>query len=628
MNKKQSSQSVQGIEPIPDQQQAGQRSETIPPPGMKAPPAMAAAGNKKVEKARDPRTALRRLAAYLKPYTISLLGAVALVVISTGLELLGPYLFGMAVDRFIGQKDLNGLVSITLLMLASYGVDWMAQYGQTYIVVAITQKVLLALRRDLFQRLQLLSLRFFDVHPTGDLMSRLTNDIDAIRMVLSQSIIDLAASLLTLLGIAIVMFSLNFWLALGSLAIMPVMLWFTARVGAGTRRGFREVQTRLGLLNAQMEESTSGARIIQAFRRQKTVVNEFDEANNAARDASIRAQSLMMTLRPVLMVLSNVDIAIIAALGGWLILRGSVTIGVVSTFILYTRRFSEPFFSLADLYNSIQSALAGAERVFEIVDQQPEVHDQPDAIELSPAEGYVELDHVNFSYVKDEPVLKDISLILKPGQRVALVGPTGAGKTTIVNLLTRFYDIDSGEIRIDGHDIRSVTQDSLRRQLGIVLQDTFLFSDTVIENIRYGRLDATDEECVEAARLANADQFIQRLPEGYQTMLSERANNLSQGQRQLISISRAILSDPRVLILDEATSNVDTRTEQQLQEALQRLMKGRTSFVIAHRLSTIRDADLVLVIRDGQIIEQGTHNSLLEQKGFYYRLYMSQFARA
>jgi ATP-binding cassette subfamily B protein len=290
------------------------------------------------------------------------------------------------------------------------------------------------------------------------------------------------------------------------------MLWFTARVGSGTRRGFREVQTRLGLLNAQMEENTSGARVIQAFRRQDTVINEFDGANNAARDASIRAQSLMMTLRPVLMVLSNIDIAIIAALGGWLILRGSVSIGVVSTFILYTRRFSEPLFSLADLYNSIQSALAGAERVFEIVDQQPEVQDQPGAIELSHTKGFVELDHVNFSYVKDIPVLKDITLSLKPGQRVALVGPTGAGKTTIVNMLTRFYDIDSGEIRIDGHDIRNVKQDSLRQQLGIVLQDTFLFSDTVMENIRYGRLDATDEECIEAARLANADQFIQRLP--------------------------------------------------------------------------------------------------------------------
>ena len=627
MSSQSSNKPVQGAEPIPGQQPVGQQPGSMPPPGMKAPPAIAAAGNKRVEKARDPQTALRRLAAYLQPYAMSLLGAVVLIVITTGLELLGPYLFGVAVDRFIGQKDLNGLVSITLLMLLSYGVAWLTQYGQTYIVVAITQKVLRALRRDLFQRLQLLSLRFFDLHPTGELMSRLTNDIDAIRLVLSQSIVELAASLLTLLGIAIVMFSLNLWLALGALAIMPIMLWFTARVGSGTRRGFREVQTRLGLLNAQMEENTSGARVIQAFRRQDTVINEFDGANNAARDASIRAQSLMMTLRPVLMVLSNIDIAIIAALGGWLILRGSVSIGVVSTFILYTRRFSEPLFSLADLYNSIQSALAGAERVFEIVDQQPEVQDQPGAIELSHTNGFVELDHVNFSYVKDIPVLKDITLSLKPGQRVALVGPTGAGKTTIVNMLTRFYDIDSGEIRIDGHDIRNVKQDSLRQQLGIVLQDTFLFSDTVMENIRYGRLDATDEECIEAARLANADQFIQRLPEGYQTMLSERANNLSQGQRQLISISRAILSDPRVLILDEATSNVDTRTEQQLQEALQRLMVGRTSFVIAHRLSTIRNADLVLVISDGQIVEQGTHDSLLNQKGFYYRLYMSQFAR-
>jgi ATP-binding cassette subfamily B protein len=334
----------------------------------------------------------------------------------------------------------------------------------------------------------------------------------------------------------------------------------------------------------------------------------------------------MMVLRPLLMVLSNADLAIIAALGGWLVLRGLVTVGVVATFLIYTRRFFEPLFSLADLYNSIQAALAGAERVFEIMDQKPGISDHEQAIPLQTIKGLVEFDGVTFGYDKDVQVLKDVSLRAEPGQRVALVGPTGAGKTTIVSLLTRFYDIDKGVIQVDGHDIRDIKQDDLRRQLGIVLQDTFLFSDTVLENIRFGRLDATDEECIQAATLANADQFIKRLPDGYQTMLSERASNLSTGQRQLISISRAILADPRILILDEATSDVDSRTEIHIQEALNNLMVGRTSFIIAHRLSTIRTADLVLVIKDGSIIEQGTHESLLDLNGFYHNLYMSQFA--
>jgi ATP-binding cassette subfamily B protein len=375
-----------------------------------------------------------------------------------------------------------------------------------------------------------------------------------------------------------------------------------------------------------MEENISGARVVQAFRRQEAVIAEFDRANVATRDATIRAQSLMMILRPLLMVFSNVDIAIIAGLGGWLALQGLVSVGVIATFILYARRFFEPLFTLADLYNSIQAALAGAERVFDILDQRPAVRDRADAVALDRFEGRVAFDHVSFAYEPDVPVLKDVSLSLEPGQVVALVGPTGAGKTTIVNLLTRFYDLDEGHIWIDGHEIRDLEQDSLRRQLGIVLQDNFLFSATALENIRYGRLEASDEECIAAARLANADQFIRRLPEGYQTRLSERASNLSQGQRQLLAIARAFLVDPRILILDEATSSVDTRTESHLQEALRTLMAGRTSFVIAHRLSTIRNADLVLVIDHGRIIEQGTHDSLMAQRGFYYRLYMSQFA--
>ncbi|MBC8448099.1 MAG: ABC transporter ATP-binding protein [Chloroflexi bacterium] len=578
-----------------------------------------------VEKARNSRATLGRLAAYLRPQALNLTVVMVLVVLNTGLELLGPLLLGVAIDRFIGPRDLDGLLRISLLLLASYAAAWFTQFGQSYTIVAVTQNVLRALRRDLFEHLQTLSLRFFDRRSTGELMSRLTNDIDAINRVLSQSIIDLVASLLTLAGIAIVMLALNAWLALGALAILPIMLWLTARVGGGTRRGFRQVQANLGKLNMVMEENISGARVVQAFRRQGAIIAEFDQANVAARDATIRAQSLMMILRPLLMVFGNIDIAIIAGLGGWLALQGLVSVGVIATFILYARRFFEPLFTLADLYNSIQSALAGAERVFEILDQQPTVRDRPDAVALDRFAGRVAFDHVSFAYEPNVPVLKDVSLSLEPGQVVALVGPTGAGKTTIVSLLTRFYDIDEGSIWIDGHEIRDLEQDSLRRQLGIVLQDNFLFSATALENIRYGRLEASEEECIAAARLANADQFIRRLPEGYQTRLSERASNLSQGQRQLLAIARALLADPRILILDEATSNVDTRTESQLQEALRTLMAGRTSFVIAHRLSTIRNADLVLVIDNGRIIERGTHDSLMAQRGFYHHLYMSQF---
>ena len=583
-------------------------------------------GMGRVEKPKDSRAALRRLAAYVRPYGALLAVVVALVVATTALELLGPYLLGIAIDRYVAGRDLAGLARISVWLLVTYVAAWATQYGQGYAIVGVTQGVLRTLRRQLFEHLQTLSLRFFDRRPTGELMSRLTNDIDAIDRVLSQSIIDLVASLLSLGGIVVIMLTLNWRLALGALAILPLMAVITGRVGGGSRQGFQQLQMQLGKLNGLMEENISGARVVQAFRRQGVVLKQFSQGNQAAREAAVKAQSVMMLLRPVLVMLGTVDIAVIAALGGWLALRDLVSVGTIAAFVVYGRRFYEPLYTLADLYNSIQSALAGAERVFEILDHRPVLTDRPDAVALPPVQGAVELEGVHFGYEPGVPVLVDVTLKAEPGQLVALVGPTGAGKTTIVNLLTRFYDVDQGRITVDGHDIRDVTQDSLRSQVGLVLQDTFLFSATVMENIRYGRLDATDEECIAAAKLSSADAFIERLPQGYQTPLSERASNLSQGQRQLLAVTRAILADSRILILDEATSNVDSRTELILQEALHTLMRGRTSFVIAHRLSTIRNADQLLVIRDGRIIERGTHDSLLAQGGFYHDLYHSQFA--
>ena len=606
--------------------EGGGRSE-----GQNAGPGMPTPGmqmGRRVEKPRDSRAALARLIAYLRPHAALIAGVIGLVIGATGLALLGPYLVGVAIDRFIARGDQPGLLRIVAFLFLTYTLGWLAQYAQSYYVVALTQRVLRALWRDVFAHLQTLSLRFFDQRPTGELMSRLTNDIDAINRVLSQSIVELSASLLTLVGTVIVVLLLNVWLAAAALLVVPLMLVFTLRMGRGTRRGFQQVQANLGRLNGVMEETISGLRVVQAFRRERVALAEFESANFAVRDTTMHAQMMMTLLRPMLMVFSNLAIVFITGIGGWLALRGAVSVGVIATFVLYARRFYEPLLSLADLYNSIQSALAGAERVFDLLEQKPQVADRPDAVTLPTLQGQVVFDHVDFGYVPEVPVLKDVSLTAEPGQMVALVGPTGAGKTTIVNLLSRFYDVDQGAILLDGYDIRQVKQDGLRRQLGIVLQDTFLFADTVLENIRYGRLDATDEDCVAAARLANADPFIQHLPEGYQTSLAERAGTLSQGQRQLLAIARAVLADPRILILDEATSSVDTRTEVHIQEALLKLMKGRTSFVIAHRLSTIRNADQVLVIDDGRIIERGTHDSLLGEEGFYYRLYMSQFARA
>jgi ATP-binding cassette subfamily B protein len=578
----------------------------------------------KIEKAANPRRALTRLLPYLGPYKIKLILVAGLILSITFLDLLGPYLMGRAIDRYIGNKDLSGLAQMALLMIAVYIGNNAFQALSSWTMAGVSQRALKDLRRDLFGHLQNLPLKFFDSNPAGELMSRLTNDIEAVNQAVSQNIIAMLGSLLSLVGFVVAMFVLNFWLALASVIVVPIMLWFTNFIARSTRKGFRELQKGLGELNGVLEESISGQRVVKAFRRNETSLENFKRVNADVFRAGVYANTYAMMLMPLTNQLGNLFVIVLAGLGGWLALEGLVSVGIIVTFISYAHGFIQPLRQIANIYNAIQAALAGSERVFDVIDTTPEAEDSR-AIALETIRGHVEFKDVDFAYVEGNPIIKKMSIEARPGQTVALVGPTGAGKTTITNLLTRFYDIDSGVILIDGHNLRDICRADLRRQLGLVLQDTFMFADTVMENIRYGQLSATDDEVIEAARLADADHFIRQLPNGYQTLLSERAGNLSQGQRQMLAIARAVLADPAILILDEATSSVDTRTEVRIQKALLQLMQGRTSFVIAHRLSTIRDADQVLVIKDGEIIERGKHQELLERRGFFYQLYMSQF---
>lgn len=579
----------------------------------------------KIEKAEAPGRAMGRLLPYLSSYRFTLALVLVLVIISTGLGLVGPYLMGLAIDRYISVKDIAGLGRIAGWMLAVFLASHLADALSSWVMAAISQRALKNLRRDLFNHMQNLSLKFFDQHTAGELMSRLTNDIDAINTAVSQNVVSLLASVLSLVSIVVAMFVLNFWLALASVVVVPIMLWFTSFVARYTRKGFRDLQKNLGELNSVIEESISGQRVIKAFRRDEAAIAAFRVHNQAVYQSAVYANSYALLLMPLTNQLGNLFVIAIAGLGSWLALYDLVSVGIIVTFISYGRSFINPLRQLANMYNAIQAALAGAERVFEILDTPTEIDQASPLEKLERISGKVDFKDVSFSYVEGTPVIKQMTLCAQAGETVAFVGPTGAGKTTIVNLLTRFYEINTGQIEIDGIDILDFPKADLRRWLGIVLQDTFLFSGTVMENIRYGRPEASDAEVIEAAVLADADHFIQQLPQGYQTILSERASNLSQGQRQMLSIARAILADPAILILDEATSSVDTRTEARIQKALLRLMQGRTAFVIAHRLSTIRDADKVVVIRNGEIVEQGTHQQLLDQRGFYHHLYKSQF---
>jgi ATP-binding cassette subfamily B protein len=577
------------------------------------------------ERAQDIQGTLRRIWNYLKRQKTALIITALLVAVSSILGTLGPYLMGRTIDEYINTGDLQGLPGMALLMLTVYISESLISWLQTYVMAKASQQAVNDIRYDLFAKLQTLSLRFFDQHTHGELMSRLTNDVENISNVLTSGVDGLISNLLSLVGVAVMMLLLNVRLAIVTLITVPLMVTLSRWIAKKTRSGFRQQQAFLGNINGIIEETVTGARVVKAYNRAKDVVGDFREVNLKLRKASTRAEIFAGALPPLTNLVNNTGLTIVAGIGGWMAVRGVATVGDIASFVQYARRFGWPLNGIASLYNSIQSAIAGAERVFAIIDEVPEVADKADAQSLEAVKGDVVFENVCFAYEVGIPVLKNVSLQAKAGQTVALVGPTGAGKTTMVNLLTRFYDIDSGRILIDGADIRNLVVHDLRRKLGIVLQDTFLFASTVMENIRYGRLDASDNEVIAAAKTANADQFIRRLPHGYATPLSERGSNLSQGQRQLLSIARAILADPGILVLDEATSSIDTRTERTIQEAMLRLMEGRTSFVIAHRLSTIREADNIIVINDGEIVEQGTHRALLAKKGFYHDLYIAQF---
>lgn len=576
---------------------------------------------------KNRRGTMLRLWHYLEHQKRGLTIAMVLITLTAGLQVLGPFLMGRAIDRYIIPGDMPGLARLIALMIVVYLTAALLTWFQARIMASVALQTVHMLRRDIFAKLQRLPLRFFDTRPHGDTMSRVTNDVETINQILTEGASQILSSVLMGIGVIIMMLILQPVLALVSVGSLVILGFLVNRfIGKRTREGFRAQQKELGLLNGIIEETIAGQRTVKAYGQETDRIAMFDATNQEFKHHAIRAQTFAGVVGPVMNFVNNFSIAAVAGAGGWLVVAGHTTVGIVATFLSYTRQLSQPINQLSQMYNQLQSALAGAERIFEILDEPDEIdatahNEDHQAI----THGDVVFEDVNFSYDIDVPILKGVNLHATPGSVTALVGPTGAGKTTIINLLTRFYEIDSGRILIDGIPLHDINKSELRRQLGIVLQDGFLFAGSVMDNIRYGRLDATDNEVVEAAKLAQADDFVRHLPEGYDTQLTERGANISQGQRQLLTIARALLANPRILILDEATSNVDTRTERAIQAGMKQLMHGRTSFVIAHRLSTIRDADQILVINKGEIIERGNHAELVEQGGFYAALSSGQY---
>lgn len=580
---------------------------------------------KKAEKIKDIKGTIKRLLGYLIEKKFNIFIVFILCFVTTLISILGTRLNGYTIDKFIETGDMKGLAFICIILVLMYLVNIFSTYYQNIVMVKISQRVSAKIRKELFIALQKLPLKYFDNNSSGDLMSRLTNDVDNINTTLSQSVTQLFSGIINVVGMLIAMLLLSPILTLIGMITVPLTFIATKTLAKKTQSFFVKQQRELGNLNGYIEEMVSGQKVVLLFSEEEKVKEEFSEINERLTKSAIIAQGVSSFMGPINNFINNISYLIISVVGGYLILKGSgITVGIVFSFLLYMRNFTRPINEIMNLFNTIQGALAGAERVFEVIDEEKE-KDKDNVVNIDNIEGHVELRGVTFSYSNGKEILKNVSLEAKKGEVIAIVGPTGAGKTTIVNLLTKFYDIDSGEILIDGKNIDEITRESLRKTVAMVLQDTYLFSETVSENIRYGRLDASDEEVIEAAKMADAHHFIKQLPQGYDTVLSDNGGNLSQGERQLLAIARAILSNASILILDEATSSIDTRTEVLIQNAMLKLMEGKTTFVIAHRLSTIRNADKILALKDGEIIESGTHDELLAKEGFYANLYNSQF---
>jgi ATP-binding cassette subfamily B multidrug efflux pump len=590
------------------------------------------------EKARDFKSTMTRLIRYLSAYRLSFLIVIVFAIASTAFSIFGPKIMGKATTRlFEGVMsqiagtgtgiDFAYIGNIILLMVALYLLATAFGYIQGWIMSDVSMKISYRFRKDISEKINRMPLKYFDGTNQGEVLSRITNDVDTVSQTLNQSLTQIITSLVTVIGVLVVMFSINWLMTVVTLLTVPLSLAFTGVIISKSQKYFKQQQDYLGHVNGHVEEMYGGHMVVKAFNGEAKSVAQFDIFNNTLHDAVWKSQFLSGMMFPIMGFIGNLGYVAVCILGGWLAVRSAITVGDIQAFIQYVRSFTQPLTQLANISNVLQQTAAAAERVFEFINEAEEVPETENPITLSNVTGSVEFKDVHFGYNPEKIIINDFCAIIQPGQRVAIVGPTGAGKTTMVKLLMRFYDVNSGAILVDGHNVKDFKRYDLRKNFGMVLQDTWLYNGTIMENIRYGRPDATDEEVVAAAKAAHVDHFVHTLPDGYKMVLNEEASNVSQGQKQLLTIARAVLANPRILILDEATSSVDTRTEVLIQKAMNNLMKNRTSFIIAHRLSTIRDADLILVMNEGGIVEQGKHNELLALNGFYAEMYNSQFER-
>ena len=598
---------------------------------------MGGRGQMPVEKAKDFKGSIGKLFAYMKQYHAAVVVVILCAIASTVFSVIGPDILGKATTELsngllakiqgTGSIDFTKIGQILLFVLGLYLLSTLFSFVQGWLMTGVTQKVCYRMRKDISEKIDRMPMAYFESRTYGEVLSRITNDVDTLGQSLNQSITQIITSVATMVGVLVMMLRISPLMTLIAVVILPISVTLISLVVKKSQKYFKQQQEYLGHINGQVEETYAGHTVIQAYNKEKDMVQQFQETNDTLYHSAWKSQFLSGLMQPIMMFVGNLGYAAVALSGGLLAIRGTITIGDIQAFIQYVKNFTQPMQQIAQVLNQVQSMAAASERVFEFLEEAEEVQTAEHPLELANVEGNVDFQHVSFGYQPEQCIIHDFSAKVKSGQKIAIVGPTGAGKTTMVKLLMRFYDVSGGAILLDGHDVRDFDRHKLRESFGMVLQDTWLFQGTIMENIRYGRLDATDEEVIAAAKAAHADSFIRQLPDGYQMELNEDASNVSQGQKQLLTIARAILADNRVMILDEATSSVDTRTEILIQKAMDHLMEGRTSFIIAHRLSTIRNADMILVMKDGDIIEQGTHEELLEKNGFYADLYRSQFAQ-